>query len=100
MKAKAITGNELNELFGLTSNSAYYRETGDWFARIRDFPTVLWDGPPFGYIRFETEKALKDCSGLTIHPSGEITASKGVGIKFLPEYVRAPGEEPAPKIEF
>jgi hypothetical protein len=99
VKETDLKGTDLNERYGITSNSAYYRETGNWFARIRAFPTVLWDGPPFGYVRFETEQALRACTLLTIHPSGEITAPKNVGIKFIPGYVRAPDQEPFPEIK-
>lgn len=61
---------------------------GTWFGPIKKFPAVLWDGPYYGFIRFETEDELKKYReyGLNIHPSGEITAPKEKGISTMPRY--------------
>jgi hypothetical protein len=63
------TGPALNKMYGIDAKTGRYRETGDWFGRIAEFPATLWNGPPYGYVRFETEDALKSCPGLTVHPA-------------------------------
>jgi hypothetical protein len=87
---KRITGPYLNRLYGISAKSGRYRTTGDWFGSIEEFPAVLWDGPPFGYIRFETKTDLERCPGVTVHPGGQITAPKVTGIAAIPGYVRVP----------
>jgi hypothetical protein len=71
-----LTGPGLNRRYGIKAKTGRYRETGDWFGKIEEFPATLWDGPPFRYVLFNTEAALKKCPGLTVHPSGQITARR------------------------
>jgi hypothetical protein len=91
-----ITGKYLNGLYGINAKCRRYRETGDWFGRIEEFPATLWDGPPYGYVRFEN---LENCSGVTVHPSGQITASKELGIGAVAGYVRVRQRKVALEIE-
>lgn len=70
-----------------------YREKGDWFDPVTEFPAVLWAGPPFGYLRFELKDDLKAYSthGLkSDHPSGQITTERGRSIATMPGYIVIP----------
>ena len=51
-----------------------YRETGDFYDPVDEFPAILWDGPrnwkgPHGYVCYETEQELLNDPILTRHPS-------------------------------
>ena len=47
-----MTGNQLNNRLGLNAQSARYRETGDWYHPLANFPGILFDVN--GYLIFET----------------------------------------------
>jgi hypothetical protein len=82
------TGKDLNRRYRVHAKTGRYRETGDWYAPIRNFPATLWDAK--GYLRFEMERDLERYAqfGLNIHPSGQITAPKESGIAAMPGYIR------------
>jgi 5-methylcytosine-specific restriction protein A len=44
---------EINIALNLGGEKCYYRRTGDWFHRLRQFPGILIDNN--GYVRFERE---------------------------------------------
>jgi hypothetical protein len=73
----------LNKNWRVGAVQARYRETGNWYHRLRRFPGALFDA--HGYILFPTENAL-----IRMRPGVQIGKQIGVpgGIASLPGYVR------------
>ena len=74
--------SHLNKVWGVGAAQGYYRETGDWYHRLNQFPAALFDA--HGYILFPTEDALR------ASPNVQIGKQIGVpgGISSLPGYIR------------
>ena len=75
-------GRDLNKRFGVGANHALYRETGDWYEELREFPGALFDAN--GYILFRTADEYERMPGLR---HGRKLSIKS-GISSLPGYIK------------
>lgn len=78
-RAKAA---HLNQLWKVGAVQARYRETGNWYHRLNQFPAALFDAT--GYILFRSEEDLKALT--QIHILKQISVPHG--ISSLPGYVK------------
>lgn len=77
-----VYGKNLARKWGLQVKHALYRESGDWYHQLKDFPGALLDVD--GYVEFETEEAFRSCPHLQIRQDVSVRE----GIKKIPGYVR------------
>jgi 5-methylcytosine-specific restriction protein A len=82
-----MTGNQLNNEFGMNANSARYRRTGDWYHPLVEFPGVLFDIN--GYVIFQTEADYRACSQIDFGQDIHIRN----GITNIPTYIGFTNEE-------
>jgi hypothetical protein len=80
------TGAKLSKRWQLAVRQSHYRETGNWYHNLTEFPGVLWDAE--GYVIFVTEKDFIECPSLQI--GKELSVPKG--IKSIPGYTRIASE--------
>jgi 5-methylcytosine-specific restriction protein A len=69
-----LTGEKLKEIWNIDVIDALYRETGDWYHLLKNFPAALFDKN--GYIIFHTEEEYKNNSYLQI--GKELHIPKGI----------------------
>lgn len=77
------TGRRINQLLRLGAEHSLYRETGDFYQVLNNFPGILIDNR--GYIRFETRDELDNYEGITITHIIHIKTRNG--IRDLPNYI-------------
>jgi hypothetical protein len=85
-------GNKLIVRWKIPARQARFRRDGTWFAPLTRFPAALCDCT--GYVVFETAADLALYPYIKVHPSGQITAERGISI--IPGYVKVddPIEDP------
>ncbi len=76
------TGKTLAKTWTPEAKHALYRETGDWYHQLKEFPGVLFDKD--GYVVF-TRSKYRDCQELKINESTNTVTISG-GIKTIPGY--------------
>jgi hypothetical protein len=79
---RRITGDYLNELWGVGAAHALYIHTGHWYHVLERFPAALFDRN--GYVRFETEQEYLSCPYLKI--GKELSVPERIAA--IPGYVR------------
>jgi len=77
-----VTGRELNLKWKVDAKHALYRETGNWYHQLKEFPGALFDAK--GYVIFETEEEYRSCPYLQIGKQIGIPN----GISSIPTYVQ------------
>lgn len=74
---KRLTGEFLNEFYGLGAKQARYRENGVWYHPLHEFPGVLFDKN--GCVVFQTEAEYVDCTEIVKGPDpNHIHARQGI----------------------
>ena len=82
---KRLTGELLNERYGLELRQARYRQDGKWYHALEKFPAALFDD--FGYLRFATDREYQACRHLQKGPAAnQVHAADG--ISSIPGYQR------------
>ncbi len=84
----------LKKKWGVDAVQVRYRETGDWYALLKQFPAALFDLN--GYVFFPTEQALQ-AQAEYIQIGKQISVPKG--ISAVPGYVRFPDAGPTPNLD-
>jgi hypothetical protein len=79
-----VTGKVLSDKWNVRAAHALYRENGDWYHRLTDFPGAYFDSS--GYVRFETEWEYTNSPYLKIGDTVHVPQ----GIAAMPGYVRCP----------
>lgn len=82
---RAVSGRQLNALWGVGARHALYNRDGCWYNNLERFPGALFD--PQGYILFETEEAYRNSRHLRISQKTNVPK----GISSIPGYVRMKG---------
>jgi hypothetical protein len=77
-----VTGKQLNRKWKVGAKHALYRESGDWYHCLDNFPGALFDR--YGYVLFDTQNEFLSSPYLQI---GERVHVPG-GISQIPGYVR------------
>lgn len=90
-KKERIVGERLARRWGLDVRQARYRETGDWYHGLRNFPAAFLDAG--GYVEFLTDAEYRRCSALRIGPKGDVGVPDG--IKVIPGYRLRPEGTPS-----
>jgi hypothetical protein len=73
-RAKMATGQELLKRWGIVARQARFHHQSNWYEPPTKFPAALCDRE--GYVVFETERQLKDCSG--VHVGKKINVRGGI----------------------
>ena len=81
---RRITAKKLVEKWGIPTEHALYRETGDFYNILKRFPGALCDID--GYILFQTEEEYRSNQYLVIIDKNNHTHVEG-GISSLPGYI-------------
>jgi len=81
-RALRPTGANLAKAWNLNVRHALYREKGDWYHQLREFPGALLDAE--GYVLFDSSAAFRECLQLTIRKDVHVPG----GIKQIPGYMR------------
>ena len=92
MPRRGLTGKYLNKRWKVGANpkGCRYRETGDWFMRIKKehFPGALFD--PNGYLLVQTEEQYRSSPYLKIKPGPDYDPRERItvpdGIASVPGY--------------
>jgi hypothetical protein len=77
-----ITGKYLKEKWNIEVNDARYRESGDWYHQLKNFPAAFFDAN--GYIIFNTIDEYQNLEHLQIRQDVHVPN----GISSIPGYVR------------
>jgi len=72
----------INRKWEVNARHALYRENGRWYHTLERFPGALFDA--HGYIIFETERAFRNCTYLSI--GKEVNIRHTMGISAIPGY--------------
>jgi len=88
-----LMGTRLNREWGVNAKQARYRETGDFYKTLADFPAALFDA--HGYVCFATEEMYRTSSHL--HIGKKLSVPKG--ISTIPGYVRVVDSDISPSID-
>ncbi len=79
---RRITGQHLNDEWGIGAAHTRYREDGEWYHQLERFPGAYCDAN--GYVVFETEAEYRSCPQLQIRKDVHVPS----GIKSIPGYVQ------------
>jgi hypothetical protein len=79
---KTITGEYLNDLWGVGAVHALYIHDGHWYHKLRKFPGALFDSN--GYVVFNTEEEYRQSPHLQIRKQISVPGR----IATIPGYVR------------
>jgi len=77
---KPVTGNFLNNFWGIGAKHALYHKDGNWYHQLKKFPGVLFDA--HGYILFETDDEFFNSPSLRIRKDVRVPQ----GIASIKEY--------------
>ena len=77
-----LTGEKLKEIWDVDVKHALYRETGDWYHLLKEFPAALFDKN--GYIIFENEEEYIKNHGIQIGKGTHVPK----GISNLSGYIK------------
>ena len=77
-----LTGKKLKEIWEIDVKHALYRETGDWYHILKEFPAALFDKN--GYIIFENQNAFINDPAIQIGERVHVQK----GISNISGYVR------------
>ena len=91
-KQPAITGKQLNEMWGVGAKHALYRDDGKWYHHLKAFPGVLFDAN--GYVIFETKQEYLNSPYLQIGHDLHVID----GISTMPNYIRISERSQVPSI--
>ena len=80
-----IRGEELNAKHKVGAVQSRYREDGQWYHPLEQFPGALFDAN--GYVLFKTEEEYMRCNGVKKGPDPNHIHVDG-GISSLPSYVQ------------
>ncbi len=89
------TGKTLAKTWYPEAKHALYRETGDWYHQLEEFPGVLFDKD--GYVVF-TESEFKESRELKINEATNTVTISG-GIKTIPGYTPFDKSDQRPSAE-
>ena len=82
MAEQKVYGRDLSRKYGVYAKQSRYRETGDFYECLTQFPGALWDTD--GYVLFETKEHYSRSPylqiGIKLHVPG--------GIAAMPSYTR------------
>jgi hypothetical protein len=81
-QAKGLNGKILNKRWGVGAVHCLYRQTGDWYHKLKSFPGAYFDC--HGYLKFSTPEDFATCTALQIHQDVHIPS----GISKVPGYVK------------
>jgi len=80
-----IKGERLNKQYNIGAVQARYREDGQWYHPLENFPGVLFDAS--GYVLFKTPSDYAGCASVKKGPDPNHIHIEG-GIATLPFYVQ------------
>lgn len=75
-RARLAQGKELIARWKIPARQARFRRDGTWFAPLTRFPAALCDCK--GYLVVKSLNDLNQHPEITLHPSGQITATGGI----------------------